>query len=251
MPGPLMRRRSATPGLAQRCVDLRHRSAHPGCPTATTTCAGCSTTRTSRRVTLKGAERPQRVSLPAKPPLGSEPMYTHTRRQRVLTVPEAVLRWSRSVAVPPAAEERAPHKGRVEVLRLHMPQTGFSQTAVTVSLGGARSNRPSGPFLSRARRLRFARIMGTSVAQIDATYGHLVPDSDDYLRGLLDTFDANSGETGEADALLASPREGRVNRPEQPCRVTARSQATVQGSGRQTTSCDLAVAKPGVATGGP
>jgi hypothetical protein len=65
--------------------------------------------------------------------------------------------------------------------------------------------------------------MGTSVAQIDATYGHLVPDSDDYLRGLLDTFDANSGETGEADALLASPREGRVNRPEQPCRVTARS----------------------------
>jgi hypothetical protein len=149
-----MRRRSATPGLAQRCVDLRHRSAHPGCPTATTTCAGCSTTRTSRRVTLKGAERPQRVSLPAKPPLGSEPMYTHTRRQRVLTVPEAVLRWSRSVAVPPAAEECAPHKGRVEVLRLHMPQTGFSQTAVTVSLGGARSNRPSGPFLSQARRLR-------------------------------------------------------------------------------------------------
>ena len=32
--------------------------------------------------------------------------------------------------------------------------------------------------------------MGTSVTQIDATYGHLVPDSEDYLRGLLDTFDA-------------------------------------------------------------
>jgi hypothetical protein len=31
--------------------------------------------------------------------------------------------------------------------------------------------------------------MGTSVAQIDATYGHLLPDSD-YLRGLLDTFDS-------------------------------------------------------------
>ena len=27
--------------------------------------------------------------------------------------------------------------------------------------------------------------MGTSVAQIDATYGHLVPDSEEYLRGLL------------------------------------------------------------------
>jgi hypothetical protein len=32
--------------------------------------------------------------------------------------------------------------------------------------------------------------MGTSVAMIDATYGHLVPDSEDYLRGLLDEYDA-------------------------------------------------------------
>lgn len=34
--------------------------------------------------------------------------------------------------------------------------------------------------------------MGTSVTQIDATYGHLVPDSEDYLRGLLDAFDRES-----------------------------------------------------------
>ena len=33
------------------------------------------------------------------------------------------------------------------------------------------------------------RIMGTSVAQTDATYGHLPPDSEDYLRGLLDAYD--------------------------------------------------------------
>ena len=33
-----------------------------------------------------------------------------------------------------------------------------------------------------------ARIMGTSVDQIDRTYGHLLPDSEAYLRGLLDTF---------------------------------------------------------------
>ena len=32
--------------------------------------------------------------------------------------------------------------------------------------------------------------MGTSVAQIDATYGHLVPDGEEYLRGRLDAFDA-------------------------------------------------------------
>jgi integrase len=34
-----------------------------------------------------------------------------------------------------------------------------------------------------------SRVMGTSVAQIDATYGHLVPDSEEYLRGLLDSYD--------------------------------------------------------------
>ena len=42
------------------------------------------------------------------------------------------------------------------------------------------------------------RIMGTSVAQIDATYGHLVPDSEEYLRGLLDTFDAERLGTEQA-----------------------------------------------------
>jgi integrase len=38
-------------------------------------------------------------------------------------------------------------------------------------------------------QLYLSRIMGTSVAQIDNTYGHLIPDSEEYLRGLLDTFD--------------------------------------------------------------
>jgi hypothetical protein len=32
--------------------------------------------------------------------------------------------------------------------------------------------------------------MGSSVEQIDRTYGHMLPESEDYLRGLLDTFDA-------------------------------------------------------------
>jgi integrase len=35
-----------------------------------------------------------------------------------------------------------------------------------------------------------ARIMGTSVQMIDQTYGHLLPDSEEYLRGLLDSYDA-------------------------------------------------------------
>ena len=38
-----------------------------------------------------------------------------------------------------------------------------------------------------------ARIMGTSVQQIDQTYGHLLPDSEDYLRRLLDAYDGVHG----------------------------------------------------------
>jgi integrase len=35
-----------------------------------------------------------------------------------------------------------------------------------------------------------ARLMGSSVEQIDKTYGHMLPESE---RGLLDTFDASFG----------------------------------------------------------
>jgi hypothetical protein len=35
------------------------------------------------------------------------------------------------------------------------------------------------------------------VTQIDAPYGHLVPDSEEYLRGLLDAFDLNATEATE------------------------------------------------------
>jgi len=34
-----------------------------------------------------------------------------------------------------------------------------------------------------------SRIMGTSVEMISQTYGHLVPDSEDYIRGVLDSYD--------------------------------------------------------------
>jgi hypothetical protein len=42
--------------------------------------------------------------------------------------------------------------------------------------------------------------MGTSVTQIDATYGHLVPDSEDYLRGLLDAYDVRTDESAQEAA---------------------------------------------------
>ena len=38
-----------------------------------------------------------------------------------------------------------------------------------------------------------ARLMGSSVDRIDKTYGHLLPGSEAYLRGLLDTFDMAAG----------------------------------------------------------
>jgi integrase len=42
-----------------------------------------------------------------------------------------------------------------------------------------------------------ARLMGSSVEQIDRTYGHMLPDSEDYLRGLLNVFDSASGSPGQ------------------------------------------------------
>jgi hypothetical protein len=44
--------------------------------------------------------------------------------------------------------------------------------------------------------------MGTSVQQIDQTYGHLLPDSEDYLRGLLDNYDAVTAEGEGQDGPL-------------------------------------------------
>jgi integrase len=42
-----------------------------------------------------------------------------------------------------------------------------------------------------------ARTMGTSMEQIDKTYGHLLPESEEYLRGLLDSYDDNAAEAAE------------------------------------------------------
>jgi integrase len=44
-----------------------------------------------------------------------------------------------------------------------------------------------------------ARRMGTSVEQIDRTYGHLLPDAVEYERGLLDAFDARDNEAEAAE----------------------------------------------------
>lgn len=47
--------------------------------------------------------------------------------------------------------------------------------------------------------------MGSSVDQIDTTYGHLLPDAEEFERSLLDAFDARQGDT-DAD----QPEESAV-----------------------------------------
>jgi integrase len=47
-----------------------------------------------------------------------------------------------------------------------------------------------------------SRIMGTSVVQLDRTYGHLVPESESFLRGLLDAYDAGTGGAGPAEVSV-------------------------------------------------
>jgi hypothetical protein len=41
--------------------------------------------------------------------------------------------------------------------------------------------------------------MGTSIEQIDKTYGHLLPDAAEHERGLLDAFDATPKERAVRD----------------------------------------------------
>jgi hypothetical protein len=59
---------------------------------------------------------------------------------------------------------------------------------------GARSGRAR---LLDERLVDLARMMGTSVEQIEKTYGHLLPDAHDRSRAKLEAFDARSTVTRE------------------------------------------------------
>jgi integrase len=45
--------------------------------------------------------------------------------------------------------------------------------------------------------LWLARLMGTSAEMIDKTYGHMLPDSPEHIRGLLDAYDARDGQLSD------------------------------------------------------
>jgi integrase len=117
---------------------------------------------------------------------------------------------------------RVPLRGRVQEALGALPR-GFGQTPVFLTPRGERvkhdTNRMRhwGPALQAAgldhrgvyaTRHTFAtwsiragvnlfylsRVMGTSLTMIDKTYGHLVPDSDEYVRSLLDAYDSPAVE---------------------------------------------------------
>jgi hypothetical protein len=67
------------------------------------------------------------------------------------------------------------------------------------SLSTARHTFASFAIASGVSLFYLARVMGTSVEQIDRTYGHMLPDSEAYLRGLFDTFDSARGNEEAAD----------------------------------------------------
>jgi integrase len=68
----------------------------------------------------------------------------------------------------------------------HRPPNSLRHTYATFSIAAGLS------------LFALARRMGTSVEQIDRTYGHLLPDAVDYERGLLDAFDVRSTEKVDA-----------------------------------------------------
>jgi integrase len=67
----------------------------------------------------------------------------------------------------------------------HRPPNSLRHTYATFSISAGLS------------LFALARRMGTSVEQIDITYGHLLPDAVEYERGLLDAFDNNAAQAAE------------------------------------------------------
>lgn len=56
-----------------------------------------------------------------------------------------------------------------------------------------------------------SRRMGTSVQMIDATYGHLASDADDYDRGLLDAYDEAEAASGHVVGTMSPANDPDTN----------------------------------------
>ena len=67
------------------------------------------------------------------------------------------------------------------------------------SSGSGHRDRSIPPPLVIQGQSKLSRLMGTSVEQIDRTYGHLLPDSLDRARTALDSFGASDKREEVAD----------------------------------------------------
>ena len=67
----------------------------------------------------------------------------------------------------------------------------------------ARHTFASGSIHGDMSMFHVSRMMGCSVQVIDAHYAHLLPNSEEYLRGLLNDYDAAETATGDVYGLSA------------------------------------------------
>ena len=118
-------------------------------------------------------------------------VFTFKLERRDVDVDEGVLSirpvYSQGRLKEPAKSSRQRRRvtlrGRVvEALRSQPPRLD-STLLFPAARGGTSTGRS--PVIATGHR----HCELTSVAQIDDTYGHLLPDSEDYLRGLLNDFD--------------------------------------------------------------
>lgn len=124
--------------------------------------------RQRRRVPLRARVVDSLANIPRG--FGRTPVFTTKRGQRIEHVTFRMRHWG-----PALAAAGLDHRG------VYATRHTFATWAIRAGVN----------------LFYLSRVMGTSLTQIDRTYGHLVPDSDEYVRGLLDNYDHNAVEAAE------------------------------------------------------
>ena len=108
-----------------------------------------------------------------------------SRGIRVPSFPIPLQMWSASV---PSGVRRARRAGRTKPLEEVTTTRCSEQPARSIARRTRSGTRASFAIAAGVSVFELARFMGTSVSQIDATYGHLLPDARDRAKLALDAF---------------------------------------------------------------